>query len=589
MKQQLAKARWLMRGLTALLLSLSGVQAQQATGTISGQVVSTDGQPLPRAKIQLIAVGDVKKAMTMRREVYSDGTGRFEADKLEPAAYLLTASAPGYVLLPHEQVSEAAGSAAKYVHVGEAITIRMQRGGVITGRVLNTAGEPVVGITLEATRLQDERGRPVTAPLEANALGLGRQTDDRGVYRMFGLAPGTYVVSVGAGALGATLKPTPFVGRAKIYYPASTRDTATEVVVQSGAEISGIDLRYRAERGAALTGKVLGAPSGGTGLAAMMTTMVTLTKAGTDTLLGTSVVMPLGENTGYSFYGLPNGDYEVTAVRPEMSEGSVMMSLPRRVSIKGNDVIGVDLRLAGMASVSGTIGLEKLPAPAVCKANRDSMLEEIVLAAQANEAQDKTRAKHLLLGLSLVATANEQGAFTIHGLTAGHHFLTTQLPDEHWYVKSVALTSAPANNPVAREAGRYGLQIKAGEKLTGLRVTLAEGAAGVKGKVIANGQPLTKLRLHLLPAEPEAKDEVLRFAETRAEENGSFVFTQLAPGKYLVLARAIPETESPDKPAKPVAWDVTARAKLRQEAEAAKTLIEVKTCQRVMDFVLRTQ
>lgn len=390
MKQRFAKTPWLIMGLTALLLSLSGAQAQRATGTISGQVVSTDGEPLPRAKIQLIAVGDAKKALASRREVSTDETGRFAADKLEAAPYIITASAPGYVLLPHEKVSGEAGIGAQYAHIGEALTIRMQRGGVITGRVLNTAGEPVVGITLEATRLRDESGRPVTIPLEANALGLGRQTDDRGVYRMFGLAPGTYVVSVGAGALGVALKPTPFVGRAKIYYPASTRDTATAVVVQSGAEISGIDLRYRAERGAALTGKVLGAPSGGTGLAAMTTTMVTLTKAGTDTLLGASVVMPLGDNTGYSFYGLPDGDYEVTAVRPEMSEGSVMMSLPRRVSIKGNDVTGVDLRLVGMASISGTVGLEKLPSPAVCKASRDSWLDEIVLAAKANDPQPKT-------------------------------------------------------------------------------------------------------------------------------------------------------------------------------------------------------
>ena len=235
MNKQLRAAWQLMLVFTALLLSLSGTQAQQ--GTISGQVVSTDGEPIQRARIQLIAVGDAKKSLSSRRDVATDENGRFAADKLEPAAYLLTASAPGYVLLPHEKVSGQAGGGAKYTHLGETLTIRMQRGGVITGRVLNTVGEPVVGITLEATRVRDERGRPVTAALEANALGLGRQTDDRGVYRMFGLAPGTYVVSVSAGALGMALKPTPFIGRAKIYYPASTRDTATEVAVIPGQAV----------------------------------------------------------------------------------------------------------------------------------------------------------------------------------------------------------------------------------------------------------------------------------------------------------------------------------------------------------------
>ncbi|MBL8189088.1 MAG: carboxypeptidase regulatory-like domain-containing protein, partial [Acidobacteria bacterium] len=278
--------------------------------------MTEDGQPIPYAKVNIVGVGGgVKKAMSGRMAIVTDEQGNFTADKLDPISYSITATAPGYVVLPNDKVAGQFGtSTAKYSRVGDAVTVRMQRGGVITGRVVNAAGEPVIGINVEASRVRDETGKRVTEQTNMNEMGLGRQTDDRGVYRIYGLAPGAYVVNVGAGSLGFSMKPTPFAGRAKIFYPSATRDTAVEVTVRSGEEANGIDIRYRVERGAALSGKVTGAPSGGQpGLAA---TVVILTKAGTDTLIGTSVVLPVGDNTGYSFYGLPNGEYEAIATQP---------------------------------------------------------------------------------------------------------------------------------------------------------------------------------------------------------------------------------------------------------------------------------
>lgn len=563
--------------------------AQRATGSISGRVVSEDGQPIPHAKVNIIGVGGVKKMLAGRMEVVTDANGNFQADKLDPAPYSITASAPGYVVTQDERTGGQLGpSSTLYAHLGETVTIRMTRGGVITGRVTNPTGEPVIGITIEATQLRDESGRPVANQLNTADLILGRQTDDRGIYRIYGLAPGTYVVGAGSGMMGFSLKPTPFAGRAKIYYPSATRDTAVEVTVRSGDETSAIDIRYRAENGSAISGKVTGTPVGGEGLAAMTTSFVALTKAGTDTLIGTSIISPIGNNTGYSFYGLPNGDYEVTAFRPDMNNSSVMASAPRRVTVNGRDVTGIDLKLEAMASISGTIALEKLATSTTdpkCEAGRESFLDEIILQAKPDDPNQKALVNFSPFGISVVAAPDDKGAFILNGLRAGRHFLELQLPGEHWFVKSVLLSSAPAATPLAREAGRNGITLKAGEKIADLAVTLAEGAAGLKGKVISNGKLPSRLRVHLLPAEPEAKDNVLRFVEVRADEDGSFTFANIAPGKYLVVARA--ETEQADKPAKPVAWDTAERAKLRKEAEAANATIGLKTCQRVADFSLR--
>ncbi|MGH9801456.1 MAG: carboxypeptidase-like regulatory domain-containing protein, partial [Blastocatellia bacterium] len=118
----------------------------------------------------------------------------------------------------------------------------------------------------------------------------------------------------------------------------------------------------------------------------------------------------------------------------------------------------------------------------------------------------------------------------------------------------------------------------------------AEGAASLSGRVVAKegGNLPNRLRVHLIPAEAAAADEVLRYREIQTEKNGSFEFKHLAPGKYRLLARSIsdPDKDNKDKP-RPAAFDSTERIKLRKEAEAANNEIELKPCQRVKDHVLR--
>jgi hypothetical protein len=88
------------------------------------------------------------------------------------------------------------------------------------------------------------------------------------------------------------------------------------------------------------------------------------------------MVSPLAESNSYAIYGVPNGEYEVTAVRPILSDSSVMTSVSRRVVLNGRDVAGIDLALVASASISGSIRLEKLAAASghKCEDNRDSSL-----------------------------------------------------------------------------------------------------------------------------------------------------------------------------------------------------------------------
>ena len=88
------------------------------------------------------------------------------------------------------------GSRAKAIDLadGENVEnqeIALKRGAVITGRVTDASGKPLVEQRVELTRL-DERGQPARgAPGFSPYANL---TDDRGIYRIYGLQAGRYLV-----------------------------------------------------------------------------------------------------------------------------------------------------------------------------------------------------------------------------------------------------------------------------------------------------------------------------------------------------------------------------------------------------------
>lgn len=78
------------------------------------------------------------------------------------------------------------------------------------------------------------------------------------------------------------------------------------------------------------------------------------------------------------------------------------------------------------------------------------------------------------------------------------------------------------------------------------------------------------------------------YHETRTRSDGTFSFRNLAPGRYLLVARLVPEGELRQAdPPRPAAWAAAARAGLRREAEAAKNAVDLLPCQRAEAFALR--
>ncbi len=558
------------------LVSVS-VLAQRPTGVIAGRVVTEDGQPIVNATVSLLGARPLRGGLGGRGAVNTDEDGNFQADGLDPMPYEIRVWAPGYVVAPNSKASDMIGELRQnYSYIGDSVMITMIKGGVITGKVINAAGEPVVGIGVRVIRIRDDSEQAVAG--QRSFFPGSNRTDDRGVYRIYGLAPGSYLVSTAGNNRG--YYGSPFDGKIDIYHPSSTRDTASEVVVRAGEEALGIDISYRSERGFSISGKITYPPANRSQSREMG---VTVRKAATGTLVDSIFIPQFADQGGYAIYGLPNGEYELVAFREDRTGENSFASLPKRATINGRDAGGIDLALAPTASIAGAIAIEKNQAESgKCESKRSYNLDEIAIRVKRDEPDEKIDFPLSIYGgRRPVGAPNEQGSFTIRSLRPGRYRIEPQLPDENWYVKTMTMTT--------NDVGRHGVTLKSGEQASGLAVVIANGAAGLKGRIVA-GEGLKlpwRLRVHLIPAEIEAKDDLLRFAEARAESDGSFNFTNLAPGKYLLIARPLPETEATDASARPVAWDNIERAKLRKEAEAAKVMVELKACRRIGDYVLR--
>lgn len=561
-------------------------------GSITGRVLGDDGQPL--ASIPVFAVPIGRNAGAGRRQgpaapfqTTTDDDGNFVLDNLSPASYSISATVPGYIAPPAEDAT-----GAGVYRPGDSVTITLVKGGVITGKVLNSAGEPLTGISVSATRVGNVNGETEDQSLP-QGFGRAWRTDDRGLYRIYGLVPGSYIVQAGGRTGGGPNPLSPFSEDAPTYYPSSTREAAVSLVVRAGDEAAGIDIRYRGEKGRSVSGKVLAGV--GENPNDPVPTQISLMLAGTDSLVASTMQMGRGGGSGFALYGIPDGEYEITARRSSFgSADSDFIAAPRRVSVRGTDVGGIQLTLVPLALLGGKVILEKKVGTPSCPSPRKSFVEEILLTAQRDEPETKQDAAVSRIAPRRPSAPGALGDFSLRNLEAGRWRLVVQLPDENWYVRAmtpdgkapVAATArrAAASPPI--NLARNGVTFKAGEKLTNATIAIAEGAASVKGNVAAgqDAKPIGKMLVFLVPAEKEAADDVLRYAQTTTTADGGFHLKNLAPGRYLLLAKPMRSHESSD--ARPVAWDQVQRAALRKEAEAAANTIDLQPCQRVNDHKL---
>ena len=573
-------------------------KGSKSGGSIKGRVIGDGSRGVADASIMAFPVNVASNMQAMItslfRPVNTDPDGKFELSGLQPGAYNISASAPGLVLSDSDS--------KPFYRPGDSVTLTLVKGAVITGKVTNSTGDPVVGVVVRAIKVREIDNKPLrehrsvaSEMVDSFSSMLGPyKTDDRGIYRIYGLTSGYYQVAAGgAGGRGIPSVSTgPYNSDAPTYYPSSTLYTAAEVTLHTGEEAGNIDIRYRENRGHSISGTVSGAKLSGP----QQGISVVLTRAGTGITEATTFVAPSTSEKGFAFDAVLDGEYVVTATAGSggMIEGpeglSVLVSPSRRVTMSGSDVTGIDLALESLGSISGRAKLEPMQDASQkpeCKPARRSRLEELVISTQSEGKRHPEDQAAALLSMFKDTTPNDKGEFMISLLRPSMHRLEIQLPNEQLFVKSIVLPPATPNGKPL-DAAKSGVALKAGEKLKELVVTISEGASGLRGRVVteADKPPSMKMRVHLVPAESEAADDVLRYCEAEVAADGGFSLTNVAPGKYWLVARELSDEEQTELDHKPLAWDAGGRVGLRFEGEASKKLINLAQCQRVDNFVL---
>ncbi|MBC8029945.1 MAG: carboxypeptidase regulatory-like domain-containing protein [Pyrinomonadaceae bacterium] len=550
--------------------------AAPTTGTISGRVVTDTGQPVHAATVTLRG----STPFFQPRVTTTDAEGNFQIDALSAELYGVSAFAPGYISLPRDQ-----DSLPVYYRIGDAVDVTMVKGGVITGSVMSSAGDPVVQMAVRAILILDAGGRPSRFPQN----NISRATDDRGVYRLYGLTPGTYLVSAGGRAAFGPSSGA-FESDVAIYAPSSTRDTASEIVVRAGDETTGVDIRYRSEAGHVITGVVVG-PIDPTGISQPN---INLTQVSNGIPMGTAYSYQLPNSKGFSFYGVSDGDYDLVA-QLSLGPGELLLSEPHRVTVKGADRSGIELTVKPLASIGGRLTLESSTAPE-CKNKRRPLFTEILVGARRSEKGVEKGQPRPFAFVAAQGSPNTSGDFLLRNLSSGQYNFGTRFFAKYWYLRSIA-RDAPTGRPPAvktspsgrtLDMARNGLSLKSGERVSGLIVTLAEGAASLRGTIkLAPGEKVPpKLYVHLVPGEKENADDVLRVFAAPVNADGTFALNNLAPGSYWALARIAGENESLLDLRVRLAEEGELRLQIRRAAEVAKTVVEFKPCQNITDYQL---
>jgi hypothetical protein len=274
--------------------------------------VTVNGKPAPAVAVIAVPADSDSSAMAQRmlgRSVMfkssSDPDGLYRITGVPAGRYRVTVFSPSHV----QERDEDTGDSGKSINLSdgeavEGIDFDLEPGAVITGTVTDQSGRPLIREFISLI-LIGESGKKTPWSIDSQDESMF-YTDDRGVYRIYGLPPGVYIVGIGDTLAGAV--DSPELGRdAPTYYPSAPRDTAEEITLRGAEEVSGIDIRHRSEPGRAISGVISSAGASARQFEFAIVRLRGLEANEFETLTY------VHNSRGFVFYCVADGEYELQA------------------------------------------------------------------------------------------------------------------------------------------------------------------------------------------------------------------------------------------------------------------------------------
>ncbi len=487
----------------AICLSMTAAVAQLAVtpggdehrGSLEGAVTNAvTGEPIVRAHIVLHSQGPSQRTFG----ALTTAEGKFSIENLPADKYFTEVQRVGFVA----PVPRTAADNTVEVKAGEKKTrdFKLSPVGSITGRVVDSDGEPVEGIHLA---VEGRTNSPATYTV----------TDDHGSYRVGGLAPGRYLVRAAPGNEG--LPPeirtdgTVEVHYSPTYYPGSLDAKGGErVAVQAGLETSGIEIRLVRTPILTVSGRVTGLPQGVDG--AVVETQ------GKRMMGSGALVKPDGT---FRIYRIDPGKYSLLATYVIPGRGQRAQTAPVEIEVAGSNLENIELRAVPPSNVPGQLEYD------------DEQAKEPPQRGRPGQQTPRNEQRQILLhdtssgpmfGSTEPAVVGADGSFTLKDVAPGRYKVALSWPSV--YVKSLRLGTAETEGAI--------LDLTNGSGGAPLFVRLSSASAALSGTVQDSNGPAANARVTIISDDvPNAP----LMMTTNTDSSGAYSFPSVPPGRYNLL------------------------------------------------------
>ncbi|HSD47231.1 MAG TPA: carboxypeptidase regulatory-like domain-containing protein [Pyrinomonadaceae bacterium] len=484
----------------AVLAHGQTLPVKEPTSTISGRITVKDK---PAAGVAVgLRVNDPIRSQPVSHRAITNENGEYKITNVPAGSYWMAVSAPAFVI-----ADETGGQRSLLVNKGETIEnidFTLLRGGVITGKIVDSEGRALIQQQVFLLP-ENDRGRTYYSNI---------QTDDRGIYRAFGVPPGNYRVAAGNAeedSFGARYQAGLY---RRIYYPnVSDASQAKVIQVSEGSEATNIDIVLsRTVTTYTATGRIVdeaGQPVPNVPYAVSYF----ISENSTHTMSSGAVSNARGE---FRLENIAPGKYAAMIRSDEKGE---LHADQVRFEITDQDVTGLVMVVKKAASISGVIVVEGNDV----KSLREQLMKTGVSVSVANSSPERGGWGHF-------TRFAEDGSFRIGGLPAGT--ATFHISSQYrFHILRVE------RDGVIQPRG---VEIREHENVTGIRLIAAYANASIRGTIqVQNGTLPSNTQfsvwLNKLGDDPR-QNYYSGGISTQVDARGQFVIEGLLPGMYEVNA-----------------------------------------------------
>lgn len=476
--------------------------SQEASCSITGRVTIENEAAPDIAVVLQPATGSWPLPPPVARAT-TDKEGHFKMTSVAAGRYYLIPLAAAY-FAPSGDREVAAGKPVTLMKGEnvEGIDLKLIPGGVITGRITTAGGYPVIGQDIRLDLI--ESSVPQLGHI-ASVRESRFKTDDRGVYRVYGLPAGRYIVSV---------KNSARTQQVETFHPnVNERSQASPIEVVAGKVVENIDIKLPPITNAyEVSGRVVDEATG----QPITSIKVNCMGDGKSSRYHGSVPS-VNERGEFNFSDLAPGHYTVLVSMYSLSE---YYSDKLEFELVDQNVSGLEIKARRAASLSGTVIIKDVGNPAI-------LADLSHLKVSVNRVSGG--------GFTVGVQAGADGRFRIPGLPPDKYEFQIHSKSEwqrYW------LLGAERDGVLQPE----GIEAAAGEQVKGLRVIVAYGAGVVRGQVqVVGGSLPENVRFNVytrradVPGKPRSAHPLI------VDVRGRFLLEGLTSGEHeITLSPFIP-------------------------------------------------